>query len=51
MTEGEGFEEDRDAYIEDNVFFVLPRCPLGLYQKERQTERHRADHRRGHDCH
>ncbi|MFZ3130040.1 MAG: class I SAM-dependent DNA methyltransferase [Desulfosporosinus sp.] len=25
LAEGEGFEEDRDAYIEDNIFFV----PLG----------------------
>jgi type I restriction enzyme M protein len=24
VAEGEGFEEDRDAYIEDNVFFVPP---------------------------
>ncbi|NLK71455.1 MAG: SAM-dependent DNA methyltransferase [Clostridiales bacterium] len=24
VKEGEGFEEDRDAYVEDNVFFVPP---------------------------
>jgi len=24
VAEGEGFEEDRDAYIEDNIFFVPP---------------------------
>lgn len=24
IAEGEGFEEDRDAYLEDNVFFVPP---------------------------
>ncbi len=24
LTDGDGFEEDRDAYIEDNIFFVPP---------------------------
>jgi type I restriction enzyme M protein len=24
VAEGEGFEEDRDAYLEDNIFFVPP---------------------------
>lgn len=24
IAEGEGFEEDRDAYLEDNIFFVPP---------------------------
>lgn len=24
VAEGDGFEEDRDAYIEENVFFVPP---------------------------
>jgi type I restriction enzyme M protein len=24
LAEGEGFEEDRDAYVEDNIFFVPP---------------------------
>jgi type I restriction enzyme M protein len=24
VAEGDGFEEDRDVYLEDNVFFVPP---------------------------
>jgi len=33
VAEGEGFEEDRDAYIEDNVFFVPPSARWDFIKK------------------
>lgn len=33
VAEGEGFEEDRDAYLEDNVFFVPPSARWGSIKK------------------
>ncbi len=32
-TEGEGFEEDRDAYIADNIFFVPPNARWSFIKK------------------
>lgn len=33
VAEGEGFEEDRDAYVADNVFFVPPGARWGFIKK------------------
>lgn len=33
VEEGEGFEEDRDAYLEANVFFVPPSARWGFIKK------------------
>jgi type I restriction enzyme M protein len=33
LAEGDGFEEDRDAYIEDNIFFVPPSARWGFIKK------------------
>jgi type I restriction enzyme M protein len=33
IAEGDGFEEDRDAYIEDNVFFVPPSARWEFFKK------------------
>ncbi|MDD2216482.1 MAG: class I SAM-dependent DNA methyltransferase, partial [Eubacteriales bacterium] len=33
LAEGDGFEEDRDAYLEDNVFFVAPSARWGFIKK------------------
>ena len=33
VAEGEGFEEDRDAYLEDNVFFVPSTARWGSIKK------------------
>ena len=33
VTEGEGFEEDRDAYIADNIFFVPPSARWSFIKK------------------
>jgi type I restriction enzyme M protein len=34
VSEGDGFEEDRDAYVGDNVFFVPPGARWGFIKKE-----------------
>jgi type I restriction enzyme M protein len=34
VAEGEGFEEDIDAYTEVNVFLRTKRSPLGLYKSK-----------------
>ena len=31
LDEGYGFEDDRDAYIEENVFLVSKNCTLVIY--------------------
>lgn len=45
LAEGDGFEEDRDAYLEENVFFVAAKRKMGIYQEKCKTEHYWSDHR------
>jgi type I restriction enzyme M protein len=49
VAEGEGFEEDIDAYTEENVFFRTEGSPLGVHKIQCQAACYRTDYRRSND--
>lgn len=49
VLEGDGFENDPDAYLEENVFFCTGSCPLVKNRFRRPQTGNRYRHRRRHE--